>query len=388
MPVSHFDSNKIQIPQGSESMMATSKPLIKLTRGVPPPESFPTSQLSECAVAVLAKHGDVILQYGPSRGYAPLRTAIAQESGADEEQIIVGQGSLELLDLCARMLIEPGDIAYTEQPSYDRTLAVLRRVGAEVVGFPLEDDGPNVEVLESRLKGGDRPTLFYLVPDFQNPSGTVLSGPKRQRIVELAREYEFWLVEDIPYRRLRYRGEDLPTLREVAPEHVIQMSSFSKLICPGLRVGYVTLPDSLVNGVAKMAEDTYINPSFVNQAIIAEFMQRGWLAPQIAQLKNLYEPRLYATLQALETHFGDLATWRRPDGGFFVGMTLNADIQAERLLKAAQEANLALTDGRSFFADGEGDRFVRLPFCALTPDEIEEGIGRLARVVEQLATSA
>jgi DNA-binding transcriptional MocR family regulator len=333
---------------------------------------------------VLAEHGDVILQYGPSRGYAPLRTAIAQDSGANEDQIIVGQGSLELLDLCARMLIEPGDIAYTELPSYDRTIAILRRVDAEVVGLPLEDDGLSVEALESRLKSGERPTFFYLVPDFQNPSGAVLSGPKRQRIVDLAREYEFWLVEDIPYRRLRYRGEDLPTLHELAPEHVIQMSSFSKLICPGLRVGYVILPDPLVNGMAVMAEDTYINPSFLNQAIVAEFMQRGWLAPQIAQLKSLYEPRLDATLQALETHFGDLATWRRPDGGFFVGITLNADIQAERLLEAAGEANLALTDGRSFFADGEGDQFVRLPFCALTPDEIEEGIDRLSRVVQSL----
>ncbi len=364
--------------------MATSEPLIKLTRGVPPPESFPTSQLSECAVAALAKHGDVVLQYGSSRGFAPLRTAIAQDSGADEGQIIVGQGSLELLDLCARMLIEPGDVAYAEQPSYDRTLVVLRRVGAQVVGFPLENDGPNVEALETRLRSGEKPALFYLVPDFQNPSGTVLSGAKRQRIAELAREYEFWLVEDIPYRRLRYRGEDLPTLHELAPERVIQMSSFSKLICPGLRVGYVTLPDPLVDGMAKMAEDTYISPSFVNQAIIAEYMERGWLAPQIAQLKELYEPRLNAMLQALEAHFAGLATWRRPDGGFFVGMTLSADIKAERLLQAGREANLALTDGRSFFADGEGDRFVRLPFCALTPEEIEEGIGRLAKVVQSL----
>jgi 2-aminoadipate transaminase len=361
--------------------MSTSEPLIRLTRGVPPPESFPTAQLSECAVAVLAEHGDIVLQYGPSRGFPDLRDIIAQETGVDDSQVILGQGSLQLLDLCGRMLIRSGDVAYVEQPSYDRTLTTLRRAGAQVVGFPLQDDGPDVAVLENRLKGGERPSLIYLIPDFQNPSGTVLSRQKRRRVAELAQEHGFWIIEDVPYRKLRYRGEDLPTLRDLAPDRVIHMSSYSKLISPGLRVGYAVVPKPLADDIAKMAEDTYINPSFLNQAIVAEFIQRDWLAPQIAQLKALYEPRLDAMLQALEAQLADLAAWHRPDGGFFVGMTLNTDIRAEELLENGREANLALTDGRGFFADGQGDRFVRLPFCALTPEDIEKGISRLAGVV-------
>jgi len=362
-----------------------SEPLIKLTRGVPPAECFPTTQLSECAVAVLIEHGDVVLQYGPSRGFPALRALIAREAGVDDARVIVGQGSLQLLDLCARMLVEPGDTVYVEEPSYDRTLTVLRRAGARVVGFPLEDDGPDVETVEARLKGGERPPFFYLVPDFQNPSGTVLSRQKRRRIADLAREYRFWIVEDIPYRRLRYRGKDLPTLFDLVPDRVIQMSSYSKLISPGLRVGYAVPPAPLVDGLAKMAEDTYINASYLNQAIVAEFIQRGWLEPHIARLKALYEPRLDATLRALDASLADLATWSRPDGGFFVGVTLHADVHAEDLLNRAREVNLCLTDGRGFFANGGGDNFVRLPFCALTPDEIQTGITRLAEVARVLA---
>jgi len=361
-----------------------SEPLIKLTRGVPPVECFPIAQLSECAVAVLAEHGDVVLQYGPSRGFPALRALIAGETGVDDDRVIIGQGSLQLQDFCARLLCAPGAVAYVEEPSYDRTLTVLRRAGAQVIALPLEEDGPDVGEIEARLRNGERPVLFYLIPDFQNPSGTVLSLEKRQRITYLAREYGFWLIEDVPYRKLRYRGEDLPSLFDLAPERVLHMSSYSKLISPGLRVGYVVTPESLAPNLAKMAEDTYINPSYFNQAIVFEFIQRGWLEPHIAGLKALYEPRLDGMLGALDMHMADLATWRKPDGGFFIGMTLNGDVCTEDLMNRAREVNLALTDGRGFFAGGGGDGFVRLPFCALTPDEIQAGIARLAGVVRTL----
>jgi DNA-binding transcriptional MocR family regulator len=359
--------------------------LIKLTRGVPAEESFPVDRLQECAEAALLVHGYEILQYGKPRGYPRLRQLIAEEKGVDASRIIVGQGSLQLQDLCARALIEPGDVVYVEEPTYDRTLKILRRAGAHVVGFPLADGGVDVDATEARLKAGEQPVLFYLIPDFQNPSGTVLSEDRRRRIADLAREHGFWIIEDVPYRRLRYRGEDLPALIEMAPERVLQMSSYSKLISPGLRVGYVIVPDALVEVLVKMAEDTYINASYLNQAIVAEFIERGWLEPQIEALKELYEPRLYATLNALDEHMADLAVWSRPDGGFFVGVTLKDRVETEQLLEQARRASLALTDGRGFFADStNGHRFVRLPFCALTPGQIREGVGRLTAVVRRL----
>jgi len=356
-----------------------SKPLIRLTRGVPPVESFPTAQLSECAAAVLAKHGDVVLQYGPSGGFPALRTLIAQEqTSVPDDQVVIGQGSLQLQDFCARMLCEPGAIVYVEEPSYDRALTVFRRVGARVIGFPMQEDGPDLDALEARLRGGERPVFFYLIPDFQNPGGTVLSVEKRHHVVALAQKYDFWIIEDAPYRKLRYRGEELPALFDLAPDRVLYMSSYSKLISPGLRVGYVVMPEALAPGLTRMAEDTYINPSYFNQAIVFEFIQRGWLEPHITKLKTLYEPRLDAMLEALDKYMTDLATWHKPDGGFFVGLTLNLTVRAEDLLSRAREAGLLLTDGRGFFANGDGDNFVRLPFCALTPDEIAEGVRRLA----------
>lgn len=358
--------------------------MIRFTRGVPPVESFPTAKISECAVAVLAKHGDVVLQYGPSRGFPGLRDQIAHDASAESNQVILGQGSLQLLDICARTLIERGAVVYVEDPTYDRALTILQRAGAELVGWPLEDDGPDVEAIEARLMGGERPVLFYIIPDFQNPSGTVLSSEKRTHIVELARHYGFWVIEDVPYRKLRYRGQELPALFDLAPDRVLQMSSFSKLISPGLRVGHIVVPGPLGDPLAKTAENTYVTASYLNQAIVAEYIRNGWLEPQIDALKALYAPRLDALLAALENDMAELATWRKPQGGFFVGMTLNASVRVEELLQGASDADLALTNGRDFFTDGSGDSFVRLPFCALEPDEIHTGIGRLAKVVRTL----
>ena len=354
---------------------------IRLTRGVPPVESFPASQLSECAAAVLETQSDVVLQYGPSRGFPALRNWIAQEAAIEADQVILGQGSLQLQDLCARVFLGQGDVVYVEEPSYDRALTIFRRTGAQLVGWRLEEDGPDVELLESRLKSGERPKLFYVIPDFQNPSGSVLSTEKRQRIAALAQAYGFLIVEDVPYRKLRYRGEDLPTLFSLAPDRVLQMSSFSKLISPGLRVGYVIAPKGLSAPLAKMAEDTYVTASYLNQAMVYEFIRRGWYEPQIEGLKKIYTPRLDAMLAALNETAADLATWFAPDGGFFVGVTLNSPVQPEKLLQRAADAGLALTDGRGFFASGRGSQFVRLPFCALTVDEITLGISKLTDVV-------
>lgn len=358
--------------------------VIKLTRGTPPTSTFPTEKVAECASAALTQYGDQVLQYGPSGGFVPLREQLAQETNTRVDQIIVGQGSLNLMDLFIRLLVKPGDWVFVEEPTYDRPLILLRRAGTRIGGLPLEEDGPDTGLLEQRLEQGERPVFLYLIPDFQNPSGTVLSPEKRARIIRLARQYDFWIVEDLPYRKLRYRGEDVPTFLESAPERVVQMSSFSKLISPGLRVGHMIVPEQLADPLTRIAEETYINASYLNQAIVYDFVRRGWLEPQIEALKATYRPRLDATLAALETHMSDLATWHRPDGGFFVGATLNAPVDAGVLQQRAMEAGLLLTDGRSFFPDGNGDQFVRLPFCALTEEEIDGGIASLARVVRSL----
>jgi DNA-binding transcriptional MocR family regulator len=363
---------------------AMTSTLIRFTRGVPPQQAFRPDELASCAAAVLAKHGAQILQYGGPRGFLPLREQIAGEANVEPARVIVGQGTLQLQDLLARCLLQPGAVAYVEEPTYDRALTVLRRTGARVVGWPLDSEGLDVDAIEARLKAGEHPVLFYVIPDFQNPSGSVLATERRAHLARLAEEYGFWLVEDSPYRRLRYAGDDLPRLFDLAPNHVLQISSFSKLISPGLRVGYVILPETLAATLSRFAEDTYINPSHLNQAVVYEYIRRGRLDPHVEELKALYTPRLWALLNALGEHMAGLATWTRPMGGFFVSAELRTKVKAGRLIEEAQKAGLELTDGRGFFVDGGGDGFVRLPFCALNPDEIETGVKRLAGVVRSL----
>jgi DNA-binding transcriptional MocR family regulator len=273
-------------------------------------------------------------------------------------------------------MLEPGDVVFTESPTYDRTLTLLRRHGATVVGIPLEADGPDVEALERAL-AKQVPKFFYIIPDFQNPAGATCSEGKRRHIVKLAARFGFLLLEDAPYRLLRYRGHEEPTLYELAPDRTLHMSSFTKLIAPGVRTGFMIAEPGLVARLAKAAEDTYISPGYLAQGITAEWCRRGLLVPQIARLKTLYAPRLDACLTGLAAHMPD-AVATRPDGGFFVSLTLSGDVLASTVRTHAAARGLHLADGLAFFPNGGGERFIRLPFCALTPAEIDEGIRRLA----------
>ncbi len=360
------------------------QPIIKFTRGVPPPESFPTAQLAECTASALAEYGDLIQQYGPAYGYKPLRQWIANENQASLEQVLVGQGSLQLFDLAARLLVQPGDAVYVELPSYDRAVTTLKRAQGTVTGIPLLADGPDIDFLKARLQAGERPKLFYLIPDFQNPSGSLMPAHKRAAIAALAKEYGFWIVEDSPYRLLRYRGQDLPSIYSFAPEQVMLMSSYSKTICPGVRVGYMVVPQTLVKPLVKMAEDTYITPSYVNQAAVYEFLRRGLFTGNLARLKTLYLERLEKMLGSLDAHMQGLGDWTRPDGGFFISLNVARPCTSRRLMEEAARGGLELSDGRGFFADGGGDNFLRLPFCGLSPEEIEQGTAALANVIRKL----
>jgi 2-aminoadipate transaminase len=363
--------------------MEAESQMINFTRGVPPAEAFPTEQLQACATAILGRHSAVVLQYQPAAGYGPLREWLGGRHGVPAEAVLVGNGSLQLQAFLSRVLTAPGDTILVERPSYDRAITAFRERGLRVVGVPIQADGFDVEALEGLVREL-RPRLMYLIPDFQNPSGLTTSLCKRERLLELADQYGFWVVEDNPYRELRYRGEPLPSLHSLDGRRVLFLSSFSKVLSPGLRVGYLIGPTDLVARVARLAEDTYVSPSMLSQGIAAEFCQRGWLEPNIERLKALYKPRLEATLAALETQLS-AAQWTRPEGGFFVGLDLPQGIDGTRVRAQAQVLGLKLSEGRGFFAsrpgDPDGNAFLRLPFCALPEPEIREGIRRLAEAV-------
>ncbi|GAC1362775.1 MAG: PLP-dependent aminotransferase family protein [Ktedonobacteraceae bacterium] len=362
---------------------------ILFTRGVPAVETLPNKLLSECLQAVLeGPDGKTILQYGHNGGYLPLRKLLAEQYAVAADQVLVGNGSLHLQDILTGMVVKPGDVVFVEQPSYDRAIKTFRRRGAMVIGIPLEHDGVDLAALEKAL-GQQKPVFMYIVPDFQNPAGVTTSAEKRQALVDLAKRHGFWLIEDVPYRTLRYAGASLPLLRDLNAERVITISSFSKLISPALRVGYLIGPADLVKSLTKLAEDTILAPVLPTQAAVVEFHTRGYFASNLESLKQLYAPRLQTLVAALKKYLPDVP-FAEPQGGFFVSITLPREKQHANLLARAKEAGLILTDGRDFFADtldatwdeDQGKRFVRLPFCALTISQLEEGVRRLATLIE------
>jgi 2-aminoadipate transaminase len=362
---------------------------INFTRGIPAPESFPTDELIAASSAVLQEHAATVLQYGPSAGFAPLREWIAGWQGVEPARVLLANGSLQLVEFLCLAHLAPGDVVLTESPTYDRTLTMLRRHGVRAVGVRLEADGPDLSALEAAARV-HQPKLFYTIPDFQNPAGVTCSGQKRQQIIELAERHGFLVVEDAPYRSLRYRGDEVPTLRALAPGRVVHMSSFTKLIAPGVRAGYMIAEPALVTRIAKVAEDTYVSPGYVAHAITWEWCRRGLLPPQIERLKALYAPRLDACRAAIERYMPD-AEATRPDGGFFLSLTLPSGVTTTAVRTAAARHNLNLADGLAFFprepgdgADQSGERFLRLPFCALTPAQIDEGVRRLADAVREV----
>ena len=356
--------------------MTQQSTVINFTRGVPANDSFPIEEVVDAARTALETHGPAMMQYGPSAGFQPLREFVAGWQGTSVDRVLTGNGSLQLIEFLCLEVVKPGDVVFVESPTYDRTLTLLRRHHATIVGIPLEADGPNLEALEAAL-AKHTPKFFYVIPDFQNPAGATCSGPKRQRIAALAEQHGFLIVEDAPYRLLRYRGTEEPTLFSLAPGRTLHMSSFTKLIAPGVRTGFMLGEPSMIKALAKVAEDTYISPGYVAQGITAEWCRRGLLGPQIERLKALYAPRLDACLAGIDTFMPD-AKATRPDGGFFISLTLPEGVNTTAVRTEAATRDLNLADGMAFFPNGGGERFLRLPFCALTPEEINEGLHRLA----------
>jgi len=353
--------------------------MINFTRGVPPTEAFPTGKIQECAQSVLETYSSTILQYHPAMGFIPLREWIGVKYDVSPEKVLVSNGSLQIHGFLSDILAKPGDAVMVEKPSYDRAITAFKKRGLEVIGIPLEEDGIALDTLESIIKE-KRPKFIYIIPDFQNPSGVMTSQSKRESLIKLAEEFDFWILEDNPYRELRYWGEDIPSLFSIGSEKVLFTSSFSKVLSPGMRVGYLIGPEDLVAKTAKCAEDTYITPNMLSQGIVFEYCRRGYLESGIEHLKDLYRPRLKALISALESHMPD-TRWTAPEGGFFIGVYLPGDVNQSNIRSKALELGIKLSDGTGFFIDGGGDSFLRLPFCALTESEIQEGVKRLGSIL-------
>ena len=361
--------------------------VVSFARGVPAPECLAVDELADCARAAIERDGTSVLSYGPGGGYAPLREWIAERHGVEPARIVVTSGSLQGFVFLVEQLVGPGARVLVEAPTYDRPLKILRRLGAEIVGIPMDDDGLRVDELERLLVQGEKPALLYTIATFQNPSGRTLSAERRRKVAALARDHDLLVLEDDPYGLIRYEGEPLPTLFELeGGSNVVYASSFSKSIAPGVRVGYFVLPPELAKQVEALAVSTYISPPFMTQATVHEFLRRGNFEPNLERVNGLLKARRDAMLDALERHMPDGAAWSRPQGGYFIWLDLPEEIGD--LLERAEAAGVTFVNGTDFFADGSGRRSLRLAFSFVSPEEIDEGIARLAGLLRRAPAPA
>ena len=358
--------------------------LISFARGFPGPDLLPIDEFGECAREALARDGATALNYGQPGGYVPLREWIAERHDVDAGRVIVTNGSLQAFNFVARHFVEKGVRFYVEAPCYDRSLSILRRVGADVEDIPLCDEGLDVEALERSLAGGRRPSLVYTIPTFQNPSGRTLSRSSRERLIDLARDSSAIILEDDPYGLLRFAGEPLPRVFDLAGgEGAIFLTSFSKTVAPGIRVGYVVLPEELVASIEGFILENYVSPSIFVQAALFEFLRRGRFDPNVEDIRAGLRIRRDSMLSALEREMPEGTTWNEPDGGYFLWVDLPGGVRGDELQAQAAEAEVAFVKGSDFYFSGGGEESIRLAFSYATADEIDEGVARLGRLVRE-----
>ena len=359
--------------------------VVSFARGIPAPECLAVDELADCAKAAIERDGNAVLSYGPGGGYGPLREWIAARHDVEPGRVVVTSGSLQGFVFLAEQLVQPGARVLVEAPTYDRPIKILRRLGAEIVGLPMDDGGLQPETLEEALASGPKPAFLYTIATFQNPSGRTLSEERRRRVVEIAKKHELFVLEDDPYGLVRYEGEPVPSLFELeGGVNVAYASSFSKTIAPGVRVGYFVLPAELAAKIEALAVSTYISPPFMTQATVYEFLRRGNFESNVERVNGLLRVRRDAMLEALERHAPEGAVWTRPEGGYFIWLDLEHDAPS---LAAAQAAGVTFVEGKDFFADGSGAQSMRLAFSYVSTDEITEGVARLAPLLVGAAVS-
>jgi DNA-binding transcriptional MocR family regulator len=356
--------------------------MISFARGAPSADILPAEAVREAAARALETDWERALAYGTGIGHPGLCEWIAERHGhLEPSQVMVTNGSLEAGAMLFAHLLEPGDRVAVEQPSYDRTLLLLGRLGVDLVPVPLEEDGLDVEALESALAAGPL-ALAHVIPNFHNPAGCTLSDAKRQRLLGLAAEHGFRIFEDDPYRELPFEEEPPPTmLSRDGADRVIHSSSFSKTVSPGVRVGYLAGPVEEIRTLAKHANEQYISPNMLAEAIVLELCRSGNLDRNIEFVRGALRERRDALVDALRERLPE-AEFVVPGGGYFLWLDLPGGVDTERLRQAAVEEGVGFLAGPDFMLEG-GESSLRLSFASVPPGRIDEGIARLARALEQ-----
>jgi DNA-binding transcriptional MocR family regulator len=361
----------------------TAEQLISFARGAPSIDIVDVDGLKAAAVRAFETDPVGMTAYGTSIGYVPLRKWIADKHGVDADQVLITNGSLQADAFLFDYLVKPGDAVVVEKPTYDRTLLNLTSLGADVHQVTLDNDGLDVSELRKLLESGVRPKLAHIIPNFQNPAGVTLNAARRTELLSLAHEYGFTIFEDDPYADIRFRGDRLPSmLSQDINGVVVHASSFTKTVCPGVRVGYLVGPKAIIADIAKRATNLYISPGMVSEAIVYQFCVSGDIDKSIATVSTALGERAARLATSLRERIPGVQ-FTEPDGGYFLWVELADDVNVDKLVPAAADRGVAVVKGSDFLLEG-GHHALRLAFSAVTIDQIDEGVRRLADAIEDI----
>jgi len=362
--------------------------MISLAGGIPAPESFPMDRMKELTERVIDKYGSEAFQYDLTEGFMPLREALAiyltgKEIPCTAAEIVIASGSQGVLDALGKVLLSPGDHIAVEAPTYLGAIQAFNPYEPQYIRMDMDEDGLIPESLENVLKH-HAIKFIYTVPTFQNPTGRSVTLERRRRIAAIIQKYQALLVEDDPYSALRYRGVELPTIRSFAPDHVVYLTTLSKVLAPGLRLGICVAPPLIRQWLTIVKQGVDLHTNTLSQAIAAEYIASGYLAQQLPKIVNLYKPKQEAMLDAIARFFPDSFTWSKPEGGMFIWAEGPAGIDTEALYWKAIEQKVAYVPGKFFYTQpGEGQATMRLNFTKSDAAALERAVHTLGDVLKQ-----
>lgn len=383
--------DNIKASEIRELLKLTEKPeVISFAGGLPAPELFPIEELKKISLEVLEENGAQALQYGPTEGYKPLRKQIAEgmkKSGVDAsiDNILVLSGSQQGLDFSGKIFLNPGDIVLCESPTYLGAINAFRAYEPKFIEVPTDENGMVMEDLEDILENNENVKFIYVIPDFQNPSGRTWSLERRKKLVELANKYNVAIVEDNPYGELRYEGEFLPAVKHFDTEgRVIFLGTFSKIFCPGLRLGWACADEAVLNKYILAKQGADLQASTISQIQVSKFLEEYDIDAHIEKLRALYKKRKDLMIDTMKKEFPEGVTFTNPEGGLFTWAVLPKDMNARELAVKALEKNVAFVPGGSFFPNGGSENTLRINYSNMPEDRIVEGVKRLADAIKDM----
>ncbi len=378
---------KIKSSAIRELLKITEQPeVISLAGGLPADELFPVEDIKRAANAVLsAENAPASLQYGPTEGYFPLRQQVASimsDKGVDctPDEVQISSGSQQALDLLGRVFLDKGDVVLVENPTYLGAIQAFELYEPQFAAVATDDEGMIPEALEESIIE-HRPKMIYLVPTFQNPTGRTMSLERREKVAEIITRQQVLLLEDDPYSALRFEGEDLPSLKSLAPEWVVYLGTFSKTAVPGFRLGWIAADKEIIRKTSICKQGADLHSNTLVQHVLSRYLKDADVPGHIARIRVEYEKRKNAMIEALEREFPEGVTWSQPQGGMFLWLQLPEGMNTEALMSKALLEKVAFVPGHSFFVSGGGENTMRLNFSNSSPELIGEGIRRLARLV-------